>query len=128
MNYVDIMSASSELEKALGGRKELFNIPYLDFRPEWKIKIIFPFGGAAARFMVKCGDADISVYLDTKSVLGGIDEPYWELFPNPEGDCDRFLMHETDDLIDGIQQAIDGWKGDWPMSKKKRKAKKPGRS
>jgi hypothetical protein len=33
-------------------------------------------------------------------------EPYWELYPNPVGDTDRFLMHETELLMERLDVCL----------------------
>ena len=45
-------------------------IPYLHFDADWEVKIIPPFAGALARFIVKKGDKAVSVYFDGYSQLG----------------------------------------------------------
>lgn len=73
--------------------------------PDWaEISVIFPFAGAAARFIVRRrGDHSkrVSVYLDTKGVLGYADSPYWEAFPIAENN-ERFDYSD----IDGLWAAI----------------------
>ena len=81
-------------------------IPYINFPPEWSIQISPPFSGAVVRFRVKCGNADVSVYLDCYDRLGFVGEPYWEIYPH-QGDCFRCLMSETNKLLQAIRESIE---------------------
>ena len=83
-------------------RKE---IPYLNFKEEWDVKIIPPYGKAMVRFIVKVGDVRISVYLDCYEKLG-LDKPYWEIFPAKDGDTERFPIDEADGLINAIDASL----------------------
>jgi len=56
-------------------------IPDIEFKEGWKIKPLAPFGGALVRFLVKLGDAHVSVYLDVNDSLGCVGRPYWEIYP-----------------------------------------------
>jgi len=86
----------------------LRKLPILSFPPDWKITLVPPFGGAAVRFLVHGkNDRWISVYLDLNNQLGCVDEPYWEIYPNKEGDNERFLLNETCQLLASIQLALD---------------------
>jgi hypothetical protein len=78
-------------------------IPQLQFPADWKIRIWPPFGGALIRFQV---NDKISVYLDVKDNLGSLGMPYWEIYPTVDGETERFLMNETDELIEGIKRAL----------------------
>ena len=83
-------------------RKE---IPYLNFKEEWNVKMIPHSGKAMVRFIVKVGDVRLSVYLDCYEKLG-LDKPYWEIFPAKDGDTERFLINEADDLINAIDDSL----------------------
>ena len=77
--------------------------PSLNFDKEWDIKIIPPFGGAVARFLVFKNEEQIcSVYLDWYENLGCFGEPYYELYPF-EDDIKRYSLKETDELINDIR-------------------------
>lgn len=83
------------------------HIPYINFPPEWQVKVIPPFCGAMARFWIKSGDGNISVYLDTYSRLGYWDGgPYWEVYPlrDDVGRCD---MDDVPELLRMIQESLD---------------------
>jgi len=81
-------------------------VPYLKFPESWEVRITPPFGRADARFSVKSGKATVSVYLDFDGNLGYMDQPYWEIHPL-DGDCARYYLNETDDLLAGIAQSIE---------------------
>ena len=82
-------------------------IPYIKFPSDWEIKISPPFGGATVRFRVRKGDAEISIYLDCYDRLGSMGVPYWEIYPNAEGEPSRFNLNDVDDLLKAIQESID---------------------
>ena len=111
-----------EVEFDENWRERIKEIPRLSFPHNWEIKIIPPFGGAMARFIVIVKDQtdsekSVSVYLDMDSALGYYgDKPYWEIYPicvyegldeKLFGDVERFAMDDTDGLIKGIAKAID---------------------
>lgn len=70
--------------------------PALNFPSHWDVRMVPPFGGAAARFTI---DGLISVYLDMDGSLGVMSQPYWEVYPAQSGYEERFLLHETKELI-----------------------------
>jgi hypothetical protein len=80
-------------------------MPYLQFPARWSIRMLWPFGGAAARFVVKKGDAEVSVYADFDDSLGCMGKPYWEIYPY-DGDTWRCWINEGDELIKAISVAI----------------------
>ena len=81
-------------------------IPALKFPPEVTVKIIPPFGGAIARFILSYKDKTISVYLDAFSRLGAMDEIYWEAYPI-NGDIDRYIMEDTRGLMQAINTELE---------------------
>lgn len=87
-------------------RKWVEKIPHLQFKEDWNIKIIPPFGGAIARFLVEKGGNRISVYLDCFDNLGAVGKPYWEIY-SYEGDPCRVLMNDTDELMKIIAEVLD---------------------
>ncbi len=115
----DIMMLSARLEEALlgkreSGREHMNKLPWLTLPEDYSFKVTFPFNGAAARFRVCKTDKpenDISVYLDTQSVLGYFGMPgekavaYWEAYPI-EGDTQRFAMSEGKELIEAIVKEL----------------------
>lgn len=92
-------------------RDYAFRMPYLKFDPDWEVAITPPFGNADARFRVKKGNAVVSIYCDFDSNLGCMDEPYWEIHPI-DGDCARYMLHDTEDLMQGIRSSIKQQNGD----------------
>jgi hypothetical protein len=81
-------------------------IPYLEFPPGWRVRMVPPFAGAMVRFHVDAGhlgegDERISVYLDWWQRLAFCTHPYWEAYPI-NGDAVRFTLHQTKELIDAI--------------------------
>lgn len=95
-----------EVERNEEWRTWVDKIPHLQFKEDWKVKVIPPFGGAIARFLVEKGGNRVSVYLDCYGILGAVDEPYWEVYPY-EGDVYRVLMNDTDELMKVIAEVLD---------------------
>ncbi|MGI9297073.1 MAG: hypothetical protein ACR2QC_04145 [Gammaproteobacteria bacterium] len=89
-----------KMEAADGWLGWIEKIPFLRFPRTWEIKIIPPFGGAVARFLVRRpGTAGrISVYLDCHERLGCWDGPYWEVYPF-QGDVGRCDFDDTKELL-----------------------------
>jgi hypothetical protein len=87
-------------------------LPYLSFPPDWEIRIIPPSVSAIIRFHVRkketLKDDWISIYFDGYNNLGFATGPYWEIYPNNEGDNQRFLLGEEKEMIEAIQEALDG--------------------
>ena len=113
MNYSDRSNAACEYDRAFEVRSWCDLIPPLELPPTWKIKVIPPFGGALARFIVVTEFGNVSVYLDAYDQLGCMDnKPYWEIYPgsDEDGNPDRYQMNETKELINGIAKAIDNMK------------------
>lgn len=90
--------------------KWIKEIPYINFPSNWQVQVSPPFAGAVVRFRVKCGNAEISIYLDCYDKLGIFGEPYWEIYPH-EHDVYRCAMADVDDLLKNIQHAIDTYDG-----------------
>lgn len=106
-NSVSIMMASADLERLLGIKDIKF--PFLAFPAGYEICPMFPCVGAAARFRIRKtgGKEEISVYLDTKEVLGfygGV--PYWEAYPIGENN-ERFSLDDTESLISSIIEELE---------------------
>lgn len=90
------------LEKKEEWHKWAQEIPEIVFDPGWKIRMRPPTVGAIVRFEAE----GISVYLDCYGRLGCVGEPYWEIHPSPDGDCERFLMNDVEGLVDGLRRSI----------------------
>ena len=87
--------------------KEIISqIPSLKFKKKWEVIIIPPFAGAVARFLIaKKGEHICSVYLDWYKRLGFCGgEPYYEIYPNLEGDTSRYTLNQTDELLKEIDK------------------------
>lgn len=105
---MDAMTQSTQLQRTLLGSDETLShvadVPWLTLPPGYAFKVTFPFAGATARFRV-CRTArperDISVYLDTAGVLGGVTQSYWEAYPIAD-DTARFPMADGEALIAAI--------------------------
>lgn len=92
-----------EVESAENWSDICKEVPALNFKPEWEVKIIPPFGGAVARFQIeKNGKFVCSIYLDWYDKLGIFGEPYYELYPW-ESDIKRYSLSETDELLADIE-------------------------
>lgn len=88
--------------------EECASIPHIQFPPEWKVKIIPPFGDAVVRFLVELPSGkDKSVYLDCRSSLGyfgadvDVPTPYWEVYPY-RGDTARCHRENVELLLSYI--------------------------
>lgn len=112
-------SIESFMERSLVEAKEEWctkwvkEIPYLRFDNDWEVKIIPPFAGALARFIVKKGDKTVSVYFDGYSQLGYMYDkndnpiPYFEIYPAPDTeDVKRYYTNETDEMLDDIRKVL----------------------
>ena len=83
--------------------------PWLKFPADWKIRIIPPFGGTVARFLVtKEGLGEqVSIYLDwyeRAGLYGG--QPYWEVYPIG-GDVGRCGVEDVDKLLGLITESLE---------------------
>ena len=102
-----------DLEAREEWRKWCDEIPSMNFPEEWNVKIIPPFAGAIARFMVTYKDRRGSVYLDCYDRIGFFGEPYWEAYPI-KGDTFRCKMSDTKLLIKTIKAAFKAKKSNEP--------------
>jgi hypothetical protein len=104
--YIRAAKARVEVETLEDWDSLIDEIPYIQFKPEWSVKIIPPYAGATARFLVTEHRARVSVYLDSMDRLGSVGEPYWEVYPIDE-DVRRVLMRDVDSLIKAIDESIE---------------------
>ena len=86
-------------------RKWVDKIPAIEFDQGWKVKVIPPFAGAIARFLVETGDKSVSVYLDCFNALGFYEGPYWEVYPYND-DVGRCSISDTDELLNMIRYSL----------------------
>lgn len=104
MNYEDYKKIY-EVEGIMEYRKWVVEIPFIKFPSDWEVQVIPPFGGAVARFSVKKGDKQVSIYLDCYDKLGIYGEPYWEIYPY-EDDVFRCAMKDTESLLKAISETL----------------------
>ena len=99
---------SGKLGRVQEWMKWVKEIPYIQFKKEWLVKTIPPFGGAVARFLVSEPGIEkrVSIYLDCYDLLGCFGEPYWEVYPY-DGDVFRCKMNDTKTLLEAIQKSLD---------------------
>lgn len=103
---------ASEYDDAFMTREWVKKIPFIEFPEGVLVKVIPPFRGAMARFLVARKDSPkhyISVYLDVYSLLGIYDNkgsPYWEIYPY-KGDTYRVAMDNTEELVKRIMEALE---------------------
>lgn len=101
-----------EIESYEKWRDWCTKMPKLHFKEEWEVKIIPPFGGAFARFTIDYKGNHISVYCDVLSRLGymvddnGEPIPYFEIYPNENGDCSRYYFDEVDAMMHEIDRLL----------------------
>ncbi len=108
------ITALSIIEKKYDWLKWVKEIPFISFRPEWKVRIIPPFNRAIVRFVVSDMTEKkwVSVYLDCYNHLGyytdaeGHPKPYWEVYP-VDGDTARCSMNDIKTLLKDIQRSLD---------------------
>jgi len=105
--FSEIMSLSCSFCEAIDYRKWIKEIPFIKFPEHWEVQIIPPFTGAVIRFRVKNGADFISVYLDCYDVLGWFGEPYWEVWPDTDGDVFRCKIKDTNALIEKINTLLE---------------------
>ena len=97
---------SSQVMTTFEYRKWASEMPAINFKEEWDVKMLPPFGGAVARFSIECNGKHISVYLDCYDMLACYGEPYWEMYPY-EDDVARFPMADVKSLLAGTTRT--GW-------------------
>lgn len=100
-----LIAARSTIETTEKWRENSMLIPYIQFKPEWEVKIIPPFTGAIVRFMVRYNGNTVSVYLDFFDNLGLYGEPYWEVYPVND-DTARHAMNDISGLLDSISEGL----------------------
>lgn len=98
----------AKYEKIMESGKWISEIPYLNFKPEWQVKVIPPFAGAVIRFIIKNGEKTISVYLDCYNKLGCYNKPYWEIYPYLD-DTFRCDMSDTESLLEAITKSFENF-------------------
>jgi hypothetical protein len=106
---IDKLIMRHEIEEQEYWRTWIEKIPLIKFPLDCLLKVIPPFGGAMARFVVIKGKREVSVYLDCFDRLGFMQVPYWEIYSitsMPYTEPQRFLMHDVDGLAGGISKML----------------------
>ena len=98
----EILMKRYQIESAEKWKDVANTIPYLQFSKPYEFKVIPPFAGAMARFVVRNGDKSVSIYLDTCDRLGFFGAPYYEAYPI-DGDTRRYGMEDPVELKQMIQ-------------------------
>lgn len=107
-NHMDRSTVACDCERLFEWRKWISEIPEIQFPSDWKIKMVPPVGGVLVRFHVITEFIHISVYLDAYDMMGCMNmEPYWEIHPSDDDDCERVMMNNVDGLIDAIKRSIE---------------------
>jgi hypothetical protein len=103
----DYWLARPQLERRENWRTIAGEMPYLRFPRDWEVAVVPPFGGAVARFWVRKGAAQVSVYADYYERLGCWSEPHWEIYPSAEDDNERFsIATESDEMLKAITKSL----------------------
>lgn len=97
-----------DFSRMVEGKKVSYTIPLL---PRWVgVKVIWPFGGAAARavfFDRAMPTISVSTYLDVNDELGCMDcRPHFEIYPNTDGDTTRFWFEEEAEMYPAIIRSL----------------------
>lgn len=95
-----------QIESEEEWRKTIKEIPTLNFKKEWNIRIIPPFGGAMARFVIEYNNKSISVYLDFYDRLGIVGQPYYEMYDGTN--TIRYYLNESDEMMNDIDKVLNG--------------------
>lgn len=104
--YIERTRIASRYSQLMEHDRWIKEIPPLQFDSDWEVTIIPPFSWAVARFWVKKGDNDVSVYLDCYDSLWVFGAPYWELYPDTDDQPARYAMMDTQWLMDNIRRVL----------------------
>ena len=88
-------------------------MPILHFDKEWDVKIIAPFMGALARFVVDYNGKHVSVYFDAYSTMaymykGETPIPYWEIYDGKDVERFNFTQEAADEMMKRIKEILKG--------------------
>ena len=50
---------------------------------------------------------EVSIYLDCYGCLSSWTEPHWEVYPNKDGDPERFEMKDTEGLLQCVTESFE---------------------
>lgn len=106
MLNIDNINKVYEVERLLEYEKWAKVLKPFRFKKSWKVHLYPPYGGALIRFTILKDKAKIDVFLDCYGNLGLSKEPYWEIFPNSQGEAQRFPMNERIQLMIAIVRSI----------------------
>ena len=81
-------------------------IPSLNFKEEWDVRIVPPFAGAVARFQITHNNKFVSIYLDWFDRLGIVGQPYYEIYDGEN--TERYLLNESDKMMKDIEKILSG--------------------
>jgi len=102
MDKYEITSLNMKVDEAFSKREWGQKIPSFSVPTGFQIRVIPAFGGALVRFLILSQQTGkgVSIYLDAYNLLGWHSEnPYWELYPNTEGDVSRYGIDDIESLI-----------------------------
>ena len=106
MTDIEKIKKRIEVEEDFEYMKWVKEIPVLNFKKEWNVRIIPPFGGAIIRFQIETEKDFLSIYLDCYNQLGFEDDPYWEIYSRENEDVYRFGINDTNGLLEKIEQLL----------------------
>lgn len=98
-----------DIEREQRWHDEIDRIPFIQFKPDWKVKIIPPFADAVVRFQVELPNGCLkSIYLDSRQSLGYYGNgAYWEVYPygsyNGMDDVGRCSIDDVPRLLEMIE-------------------------
>jgi len=98
-----------EHEEKMEYRKWMNEIPFIEFPKNSIVKMVPPYLGAVVRFQVankEKPDKTVSVYLDCYDNLAHCGHPYWEIYPDEQGNNWRCGINEVDELSAMIDLAL----------------------
>lgn len=103
----DDILARCNYERSMQFREYIDKMPFLNFPPKWEVSIIPPFAGAMVRFRARLKGHGktgpwVSVYFDAHENLGYCGGPHWEIYPNKDGESERFLLGEEKQMLEAI--------------------------
>ncbi len=104
-DYSEVVSRA-KLEERERWQEIVEKMPYFELREGWQIAVIPPTVGAVARFRIKQDKGHVSIYADWYEKLGYFGQPHWEIYPNKEGDNERFAINDTVDMIEAVALSL----------------------
>lgn len=109
-DLITIHEASHQLEDALDYGRWMRELPFMEIPAGFKIKVVPPWHGAVVRFWIQKADAVdmekcISVYFDSRNVLGSMDQPYYEAY-SIDDECQRYFVGEEDKMMADIVREL----------------------